>query len=118
MTEVSDQSTLSFFVRPPETGALNVALVAGPMYDPLYELLPEFERNNFDEPVFRVAQEGDTVSLSAVAVGKDGRVWFGSDPLGSADRAWGVGRSTFSAREFGHALLEAVKQLADARNGF
>jgi multiple sugar transport system substrate-binding protein len=32
-----------FFIRPPEPGALNVALVAGPMYDPLYELLPEFE---------------------------------------------------------------------------
>lgn len=31
------------FVRPPEPGALNVALVAGPMYDSLYELLPEFE---------------------------------------------------------------------------
>ena len=32
-----------FFIRPPEPGALNLALVAGPMYDPLYELLPEFE---------------------------------------------------------------------------
>ncbi|MBZ5545499.1 MAG: extracellular solute-binding protein [Acidobacteriia bacterium] len=32
-----------FFVRPAERGALNVALVAGPMYDPLYELLPGFE---------------------------------------------------------------------------
>src|SRR5271157_5815594 len=32
-----------FFVRPPVPGALNVALVAGPMYDPLYELIPEFE---------------------------------------------------------------------------
>lgn len=32
-----------YFVRPPKPGALNVALVAGPMYDPLYELIPEFE---------------------------------------------------------------------------
>jgi multiple sugar transport system substrate-binding protein len=32
------------FIRPAEPGALNVALVAGPMYDPLYELLPEFEK--------------------------------------------------------------------------
>ncbi len=32
------------FVRPPEPGTLNVALVGGPMYDPLYDLLPEFER--------------------------------------------------------------------------
>ncbi|MBZ5515524.1 MAG: extracellular solute-binding protein [Acidobacteriia bacterium] len=36
-------SELGFFIRPPEPGALNVALVAGPMYDPLYELLPTFE---------------------------------------------------------------------------
>jgi multiple sugar transport system substrate-binding protein len=36
-------SELGFFIRPPEPGALNVALVAGPMYDPLYELLPAFE---------------------------------------------------------------------------
>jgi multiple sugar transport system substrate-binding protein len=35
-----------FFVRPPEPGALNVALVAGPMYDSLYELLPEFEQKS------------------------------------------------------------------------
>lgn len=33
-----------FFVRAPEPRALNVAFVAGPMYDPLYELLPEFEK--------------------------------------------------------------------------
>lgn len=33
-----------YFIRAPEPGALNVALVAGPMYDPLYELLPEFEQ--------------------------------------------------------------------------
>jgi multiple sugar transport system substrate-binding protein len=34
---------LNFFIRPPDPHALNVALVGGPMYDPLYELLPEFE---------------------------------------------------------------------------
>jgi multiple sugar transport system substrate-binding protein len=33
-----------YFVQPPEPGALNVAFVGGPMYDPLYELLPEFEK--------------------------------------------------------------------------
>lgn len=32
------------FIRPTEPGALNVAFVAGPMYDPLYELVPEFEQ--------------------------------------------------------------------------
>ena len=41
MSDPSSQS--GFFVHPAEPGALNVALVAGPMYDPLYELLPEFE---------------------------------------------------------------------------
>jgi multiple sugar transport system substrate-binding protein len=33
-----------FFIEAAKPGALNVALVAGPMYDPLYELLPEFEK--------------------------------------------------------------------------
>ncbi len=32
------------FVRAPKRGALNVALVSGPMYDSLYELIPEFEK--------------------------------------------------------------------------
>jgi multiple sugar transport system substrate-binding protein len=35
-----------YFIGPAMPGALNVALVAGPMYDPLYELLPEFERKS------------------------------------------------------------------------
>jgi len=39
-------SSPSFFIKPPVAGALNVALVAGPMYDPLYELIPEFERQS------------------------------------------------------------------------
>lgn len=34
----------SQFVRPPEAGALNVAFVAGPMYNPLSALIPEFEK--------------------------------------------------------------------------
>lgn len=41
---MGQDSPSGYFVRPPEPGALNVALVAGPMYDPLYELLPEFEK--------------------------------------------------------------------------
>ncbi len=36
----------TYFLRPPQPGALNVALVAGPMYDPLYDLIPEFERKS------------------------------------------------------------------------
>ncbi len=43
-----------------------------------------------NEPVFRVPLEGDTVSLSAVAVATDGRVWFASDPWNPADPALGV----------------------------
>lgn len=38
--------TTAFFIRPPEPRALNVALVAGPMYDALYDLLPEFEKKS------------------------------------------------------------------------
>jgi multiple sugar transport system substrate-binding protein len=41
MTAMNEKSDT--FVLPPEAGALNVALIAGPRYDPLYELLPEFE---------------------------------------------------------------------------
>jgi len=39
-----DSPQEGYFIRPPEPGSLNLALVGGPMYDPLYELLPEFER--------------------------------------------------------------------------
>jgi multiple sugar transport system substrate-binding protein len=42
MTKDSSEET-GYFIRPPAPDALNVALVAGPMYDPLYGLLPEFE---------------------------------------------------------------------------
>jgi multiple sugar transport system substrate-binding protein len=35
-----------YFIRPAVPGALNLALVAGPMYDPLYELLPHFEQKS------------------------------------------------------------------------
>jgi hypothetical protein len=76
------QSPVDWFSRP---GSQAYSIAFGDPY-------PQQGNNAgfINEPVFRVAQEGDTVSLSAVAVGKDGRVWFGSDPLGSADRAWGV----------------------------
>ena len=42
-----------------------------------------------NEPVFRPPLEGDPVSLSAVAVAKDGRVWFASG-AGYGDPAYGV----------------------------
>jgi len=43
---VTTRSDSVFFVRPPLSDALNVALVAGPMYDSLYELLPDFEKKS------------------------------------------------------------------------
>ena len=41
---MSEQPNSRSFVRDPVKGALNIALVSGPMYDPLYELIPEFEK--------------------------------------------------------------------------
>jgi multiple sugar transport system substrate-binding protein len=43
---VNSDSNTGFFVRPAEPSAVNVALVAGPMYDPLYDLIPEFEKKS------------------------------------------------------------------------
>ncbi len=43
---MSQKPDSTYFVRPPDPVALNVALVAGPMYDPLYGLLPEFEKKS------------------------------------------------------------------------
>jgi multiple sugar transport system substrate-binding protein len=40
---VSADTATGSFVRAAKPGALNVALVSGPMYDSLYELIPEFE---------------------------------------------------------------------------
>lgn len=41
---MSENIATGQFIRPPKPGALNVAFVAGPMYDPLYDLIPEFEK--------------------------------------------------------------------------
>jgi hypothetical protein len=45
-----------------------------------------------NEPVFRPPSEGDPVSLSAVSVASDGRVWFSSGPYysGAENVAYGV----------------------------
>jgi len=43
-----------------------------------------------NEPVFRPPKEGDPVGLSAVAVAKDGRVWFASGPSITTDISYGV----------------------------
>jgi hypothetical protein len=58
-----------------------------------------------NEPVFKVAREGDSVHLSGVAVCPDGRVWFsstGPDGGGATVAVW-KGRSfdTFTAGQLG-----------------
>ena len=40
---MSDDIEPGSFIRATRPDALNVALVSGPMYDSLYELIPEFE---------------------------------------------------------------------------
>lgn len=42
----TQNSPSEYYIRPAEPGVLNVALVGGPMYDPLYELLPGFEQKS------------------------------------------------------------------------
>jgi hypothetical protein len=49
--------------------------------DPYRRPVPADAPGFFNEPVFRPPQEGDPVSLSAVSVAPDGRVWFASGPL-------------------------------------
>ena len=43
-----------------------------------------------NQPVFTVPQEGDVVSLQAVAVGADGRVWFASGKTTTTDQPRGL----------------------------
>jgi len=51
-----------------------------------------------NEPVFRPPLEGDRVSLSAVSVAPDGRVWFASGPYWEGPPAYGV--AVFNGRAF------------------
>ena len=41
---MSESPQSGYFIKPFEPDCLNVALVAGPMYDPLYDLIPDFEK--------------------------------------------------------------------------
>jgi len=63
------------------TGADTFAAAFGDPYDPATGRNP---------PVFRPPLEGDPVDLSAVAVAKDGTVWFASGPQSSMGRAYGI----------------------------
>src|SRR5207248_3274835 len=49
-------------------------------------------------PVFRPPREGDPVSMSAVAVTKDGIAWFASDPLSARDPNYGL--ASFDGKAF------------------
>ncbi|GAC1343493.1 MAG: hypothetical protein NVS2B9_10760 [Myxococcales bacterium] len=89
--------------------------------------LPGASAGFVNEPVFRVPLEGDTVSLSAVAVGKDGRVWFSSDPWNPADPALGVAvwdgktfRSLDPQQDLGMAeqVVTDIAALPDGRLAF
>jgi WD40 repeat protein len=53
--------------------------------------VPPNAQNFINEPVFRPPKEGDPVSLSAVSVAPDGRVWFASGSYyGGTDQDYGV----------------------------
>jgi len=63
------------------SGAAAYAVAFGDPYDPLTGKNP---------PVFRPPREGDPVDLSAVAVAKDGKVWFASGPQSTGAKAYGI----------------------------
>lgn len=69
------------------------------------------DANGFqNEPVFKVPQEGDAVSLSAVAVAKDGRVWFSSGPwYGTGVDATEYGIASFDGSKF--TVYDPIAQL-------
>jgi hypothetical protein len=57
-------------------------------------------------PVFKPPREGDPVSMSAVAVTKDGTVWFASDPLSTRDPNYGL--ASFDGKTFHYFTLGAA----------
>jgi len=63
------------------TGADTFAIAFGDPYE---------AASGRNPPVFRPPAEGDPVDLSAVAVAKDGTVWFASGPQSSGSRAYGI----------------------------
>ena len=57
------------------------AVAFGDPYDP---------STGANAPVFRPPREGDPVQLSAVAIAKDGTVWFVCGPQSASDRPYGI----------------------------
>jgi hypothetical protein len=80
------QDLSTWHARP---GAQAYAFNFGDPYDP---------RTGANPRVFKPPLEGDPVSMSAVAVTKDGTVWFASDPLSSRDPAYGL--ASFDGKTF------------------
>src|SRR5256885_13229234 len=78
-------------------GAQAYAYNFGDPYDP---------RTGANPPVFRPPLEGDPVSMSAVAVAKDGTVWFASDPLSPRDPDYGL--ASFDGKAFHYFPLRAA----------
>jgi len=88
------QDLSTWHTRP---GAQAYAFDFGDPYDP---------RTGANPPVFRPPLEGDPVSMSAVAVTKDGTVWFASDPLSSRDPNYGL--ASFDGKAFHYFPLRAA----------
>ena len=78
-------------------GAQAYAYNFGDPYDPATGANP---------PVFKPPREGDPVSIGAVAVTKDGTVWFASDPLSSRDPNYGL--ASFDGKSFNYFPLRAA----------
>jgi len=57
-------------------------------------------------PVFKPPREGDPVSMSAVAVTKDGTAWFASDPLSTRDPNYGL--ASFDGKAFHYFPLRTA----------
>jgi len=77
-----DPDTLHWFARP---GDQAFAVAFGDPYP-----FPPNEFGFINEPVFRPPLEGDPVSLGAVSVAPDGKVWFASGQFQWADVAYGI----------------------------
>jgi hypothetical protein len=57
-------------------------------------------------PVFQPPLEGDPVSMSAVAVAKDGTVWFASDSLSTRDPSYGL--ASFDGKSFHYVSFHSA----------
>jgi sugar lactone lactonase YvrE len=73
--------------------------------------MPPNDEGFINEPVFRPPLEGDPVSISAVSVAPDGKVWFSSATYYTGDIAYGV--AAWTGRSFRHYDPEAEIGMAE-----